>query len=119
MLTDKQLIEAMARAMFKDDQTCRLEIAKAIFEVCKPTIEAPLRAENEKLRNSLQDMTVRYSESIGEREKLRAALKPFAELWSIRLIAFNTEAPDDYTFRQSISCGIVRAAAAALKETGE
>lgn len=42
-MTDDELIEAMARAMFKDDQTCRLEIAKAIFEVCKPIIEAQER----------------------------------------------------------------------------
>jgi len=59
-MTEQQLIEAMARAMFKDDQINRLDIARAALAVARPIIEAPLRAEN---------------------EKLRAALKPFSE-WS-------------------------------------
>lgn len=58
MTEDDALIEAIARAMFKDDQINRQDIAKAALAVARPIIEAPLRAEN---------------------EKLRAALKPFAE----------------------------------------
>ena len=88
-------------------------------------IEA-LREENRVLTNTIK-MHQEGVKTLGginanlhaENALLRAALKPFAELWSISLIAFGTDAPDDYTFRQSVSCGIVRAAAAALKETGD
>lgn len=52
-MTDDELIEAMARAMFKDDQTCRLEIAKAIFEVCKPIIAAQERERCAKIAEHL------------------------------------------------------------------
>lgn len=42
-MTDEQLIEAMARAMFKDDQLNRLDIAKAALAVARPIIEAQER----------------------------------------------------------------------------
>ena len=59
-MTDDALIEAMARAIADDDYVLNSDKtkAKAALAVARPIIEAPLRAEN---------------------EKLRAALKPFAE----------------------------------------
>ena len=42
-MTEQQLIEAMARAMFKDDQINRLDIARAALAVARPIIEAQER----------------------------------------------------------------------------
>jgi len=42
-MTDDALIEAIARAMFKDDQINRLDIAKAALAVARQIIEAQER----------------------------------------------------------------------------
>ena len=100
-MSDDALIEAMARAIevaaceYSDDVFDWTNEAQAALDVARPIIEAPLRAEN---------------------EKLRAALKPFAETD----IAFYADEKDYYVCTAVwFSLGQYRAAAAALKETGD
>ena len=77
-----------------------------------------LRAENEKLRAEC-DEQARLNGMGGEREaklasdnaRLRATLKPFAEM--------NVTIIDDTRMFYSFTCDHIRAAAAALKETGD
>ena len=70
----------------------------------------------ERLRDPKYDCAEEASETI---EKLRSALKPFAlsehniERW------FGVDNPDSYIVSQWVTVGDLRAAAAALKETGD
>ena len=78
-----------------------------------------LRAENEKLRKWKEEdgaaMRVfeRYRELEAEIEKLRTALKPFAEAME------DVEEQAPYAHDCMVSVNDLRAAAAALKETGD
>jgi len=91
MTDDDALIKAMALAMFEYGLATREERAKAALAVARPIIEAPLRADN---------------------AKLRAALKPFADK-----IDYCTGTKDSDYMDAVFQLGEVRAAAAALKET--
>ena len=71
-----------------------------------------LRAENEKLRAALLLSERRNDIMTGDVEKLRAALKPFAD--EVQHIL--PDAPNS-TYWDDITVGMLRAAAAALKET--
>ena len=92
MLTDKALIKAMWTAYMDTDGT-ELNGFKAALDVARPIIEAPLRAEN---------------------EKLRAILFQFA--------AYDDDYENDDSGSMTVitvPIGVIRAAAAALKETGD
>ena len=59
-----------------------------------------------------------YNRAAVKIEKLRKALKPFVKLQATFMASCNG-APDDYLIAENLSCGILRAAAAAIRECGE
>lgn len=77
-----------------------------------------LRSEKERLGKDVYNLIVKKDEARAENEKLRAALKPF-----VKTLAWNcTDAdPDDVCIDHegALSIGDLRAAAAALKESGD
>ena len=99
-MTDDELIEKMARAMCPDNMVIgpflRAEVTAALA-VARPIIEAPLRAEN---------------------EKLRAALKPFAEALDGDYFEQEEDHADiwESPVASVITFGDLRAAAAAIRE---
>ena len=86
------------------------------------TENASLRAENETLRRDVKTAVMGDSAELQdvkrENEKLREALEPFVKLQATFMASCNG-APDDYLIAENLSCGILRAAAAAIRECGE
>jgi len=75
-----------------------------------------LRAENERLQAKCEFIYDELLEAKGQVEKLRAALKPLAD--EVEYVPSQMD-DDDWYEMDTIKVGHIRAAAAALKETGD
>ena len=75
-----------------------------------------LRSEKERLSKDVYNLILKKEEVKTENEKLRLALKPFVKLQATFMASCNG-APDDYLIAENLPCGILRAAAAAIRET--
>ena len=103
--TENEELRAENEKLLEDNEKLRREAVIRIDQITREQ-EAHLR--------TIAD----YNRAAVKIEKLRKALKPFVKLQATFMASCNG-APDDYLIAENLSCGILRAAAAAIRENGD